>query len=135
MPGNAIRVIRSGVVGISFIVAPVLSGCVRARDVTAPGLGHPANPVSASVVFVPPENLLAGPSAPADDARSARPGMEMPGKSGTDHDHPADPGLAVYTCPMHADVRSDRPGTCPKCGMQLVPSHTPDQSHQHGGMP
>lgn len=31
------------------------------------------------------------------------------------------PGAAVYTCPMHPEVRSDRPGRCPKCGMQLVP--------------
>lgn len=26
----------------------------------------------------------------------------------------------VYTCPMHPDVKSDAPGTCPKCGMTLV---------------
>jgi len=26
----------------------------------------------------------------------------------------------VYTCPMHADVTSDKPGKCPKCGMTLV---------------
>ncbi len=26
-----------------------------------------------------------------------------------------------YTCPMHPEVRSDVPGTCPKCGMALVP--------------
>lgn len=25
----------------------------------------------------------------------------------------------AYTCPMHADVKSDKPGTCPKCGMDL----------------
>ncbi len=28
---------------------------------------------------------------------------------------------AVYTCPMHPEVRSDRPGACPKCGMALEP--------------
>jgi Cu+-exporting ATPase len=28
-------------------------------------------------------------------------------------------GAAVYTCPMHPEVRSDRPGSCPKCGMAL----------------
>lgn len=25
----------------------------------------------------------------------------------------------VYTCPMHPEVRSDKPGSCPKCGMAL----------------
>jgi Cu+-exporting ATPase len=28
---------------------------------------------------------------------------------------------AGYTCPMHPEVRQDRPGTCPKCGMGLEP--------------
>ena len=26
----------------------------------------------------------------------------------------------MYTCPMHPDVTSDKPGKCPKCGMALV---------------
>lgn len=26
----------------------------------------------------------------------------------------------VYTCTMHPEVRSDKPGDCPKCGMTLV---------------
>jgi len=26
----------------------------------------------------------------------------------------------VYSCPMHPEVKSDRPGTCPKCGMDLI---------------
>ncbi|HUR80873.1 MAG TPA: heavy metal translocating P-type ATPase [Thermoanaerobaculia bacterium] len=33
---------------------------------------------------------------------------------------PAAPG-AVYVCPMHPEVRSDKPGACPKCGMALEP--------------
>ncbi len=33
---------------------------------------------------------------------------------------PAAPGT-MYTCPMHPEVRQDRPGTCPKCGMALEP--------------
>lgn len=27
---------------------------------------------------------------------------------------------AFYTCPMHPDMKSDKPGTCPKCGMNLT---------------
>ena len=26
---------------------------------------------------------------------------------------------ATYTCPMHPEVNSDKPGQCPKCGMNL----------------
>jgi Cu+-exporting ATPase len=38
-----------------------------------------------------------------------------------------DPG-AVYTCPMHPDVRQIGPGTCPICGMALEPAEvTADQ--------
>ncbi len=33
---------------------------------------------------------------------------------------PADPG-SVYACPMHPEVRLEHPGSCPKCGMTLVP--------------
>ncbi len=27
----------------------------------------------------------------------------------------------LYTCPMHPEIRQDRPGSCPKCGMALEP--------------
>ncbi len=26
----------------------------------------------------------------------------------------------TYTCPMHPEVTSNKPGKCPKCGMALV---------------
>ena len=26
----------------------------------------------------------------------------------------------TYTCAMHPEVRSDKPGKCPKCGMTLI---------------
>lgn len=28
-------------------------------------------------------------------------------------------GQALYSCPMHPEVVSDKPGKCPKCGMNL----------------
>ncbi len=34
---------------------------------------------------------------------------------------PADPG-AIYTCPMHAEIRQVGPGSCPICGMALEPA-------------
>ena len=27
----------------------------------------------------------------------------------------------IYTCPMHPQIRQDKPGTCPLCGMALEP--------------
>ena len=36
-----------------------------------------------------------------------------------DMDHSKIEMKAMYTCPMHADVKSDKPGECPKCGMDL----------------
>jgi Cu2+-exporting ATPase len=31
------------------------------------------------------------------------------------------PGGTMYTCSMHPEVKSDRPGSCPICGMDLIP--------------
>ena len=39
---------------------------------------------------------------------------------------PAPPG-AIYTCPMHPEVRQDNPGSCPICGMALEPE-TPTEA-------
>jgi P-type Cu+ transporter len=43
---------------------------------------------------------------------------------------------AIYTCPMHPEVRQDHPGDCPKCGMHLEPLNptatgTEDQKEIH----
>jgi uncharacterized membrane protein YraQ (UPF0718 family) len=49
--------------------------------------------------------------------------MNMAPMDEHDHDHGEerhDAGDAVYTCPMHPEVRSSTPGRCPKCGMDLV---------------
>ena len=34
---------------------------------------------------------------------------------------PTLPVAQTYTCPMHPEVRRDKPGSCPKCGMALEP--------------
>ena len=52
-----------------------------------------------------------GPGAKPDDQRSI-----------TKLDQRGDmkEGAVVYTCTMHPEVTSDKPGKCPKCGMTLV---------------
>ena len=44
--------------------------------------------------------------------------MDMNGKM--DHCKKADPKAIVYTCSMHPEVTSDKPGKCPKCAMELI---------------
>ncbi|OGD11677.1 MAG: hypothetical protein A2W20_07285 [Candidatus Aminicenantes bacterium RBG_16_66_30] len=39
----------------------------------------------------------------------------------------------IYTCPMHPDVQSDKPGKCPKCGMNLEKKAMP-MTHGQAGM-
>ena len=34
---------------------------------------------------------------------------------------PAKPAAGRYTCPMDPEIEQDGPGSCPKCGMALVP--------------
>ena len=38
------------------------------------------------------------------------------------------PHATTYTCPMHPNIRSDKPGNCPICGMELVPVFSSETS-------
>ena len=39
----------------------------------------------------------------------------------------------VYTCPMHPEIRSEGPGRCPICGMDLVPASEEGSDEEHRG--
>ena len=69
---------------------------------------------------------------PVDAAKGGTHGHGEHGHGEHGHgEHAAAP--AQYTCPMHPEVVSDAPGSCPKCGMTLVPvDHTKDGTHGHG---
>lgn len=77
---------------------------------------------------------------PAADAATGDPAKGTPATSEADHGHnhgdsashqaadtsgqsgnAARQPPTIYTCPMHPEVISDKPGRCPKCGMTLVP--------------
>ncbi|MEP7238904.1 MAG: heavy metal-binding domain-containing protein, partial [Ferruginibacter sp.] len=45
------------------------------------------------------------------------PGMKMPMKK---KETTQQTQKVTYTCPMHPEIHSDKPGNCPKCGMKLV---------------
>ncbi len=36
----------------------------------------------------------------------------------------------IYTCPMHPDIVSDKPGKCPKCGMELIQKKSNASEHK-----
>src|SRR5687767_14037838 len=42
-------------------------------------------------------------------------------QGGADNPPVAAPEGAVWTCPMHPEIRRDGPGDCPICGMALEP--------------
>jgi hypothetical protein len=94
--------------------------------------------------MAPPSSTLsvadAATTAPAQEAAGTHNmgGMNhsMPGMQ---HDHgsaatqPATTrAVAIYTCTMHPEVVSDKPGNCPKCGMKLVLKQDAKTS-EHGG--
>jgi hypothetical protein len=104
-----------------------LAGCVHTRDVRGPSPGHPASGESAVAPYTPPPN----PFARAIDESHVL---------DSTHGERADPvthsngPTTLYICPMHPEVRADRPGACPKCGMDLVPrrgAHESHGDHQH----
>ncbi|MDP1973481.1 MAG: heavy metal-binding domain-containing protein, partial [Sediminibacterium sp.] len=36
-----------------------------------------------------------------------------------------------YTCPMHPEIVKNEPGSCPKCGMNLVPVDVKEKENSH----
>jgi Cu+-exporting ATPase len=53
----------------------------------------------------------------ADPAKYLKPKAEVPPRPGV-----------VYTCPMHPEIRRDKPGSCPICGMALEPMAVVEES-------
>jgi hypothetical protein len=99
-----------------------------------------ADPVEPVVAQTPPSADHGGHAdhgAPSDSSKTGpAPESHPEGHDhGTMHEPPAPKtqpaAAAVYTCPMHPDVVSDKPGKCPKCGMRLIQKKGSDA--EHGG--
>lgn len=102
---------------ISTLAALVLlAACSSTPAPTADRAQNPASPAAAESPLPP----FAAPQA------AAQPKPTQAGRQEHDHSSAAaaaeeKPEAVTYTCPMHPEVRSHEPGSCPKCGMTLVP--------------
>lgn len=99
----------------------LVPACASAAGTFEPlAANHPANPRAAEAPIEDPAPFLRGETKPPPAAAPAAPdGAPAPPAS-----------TAAYVCPMHPEVGAAEPGTCPKCGMQLVPRA---KEHAHGG--
>jgi len=90
---------------LMIIVLTCALGPAACADGTLPQrtVQHPGDPNAS-------EGYAAAPLTIAEEGQHERPGNA--GREGE---------AAAYTCPMHAEVVSAVPGSCPRCGMKLVP--------------
>jgi len=101
----------------------LLAGCGSTPAEAPLAQDHPANPHATEALATPPSQVLASHDDVQRTQTQQMPPMHdgMHGTHGSMHPAPAaTTQAAVYTCPMHPEVVSDKPGKCPKCGMNLV---------------
>ncbi len=119
-----------------FALALTLSGCAS-RDID---LQSGASADAAAEVAPAPDSM--GVLLSGFDPESAAPTSSTDREHHVHHGHGSDlapKGAGTeYTCPHHPEVRSDKPGVCPKCKMDLVPSQPrpkAEPEHDHGARP
>jgi Cu(I)/Ag(I) efflux system membrane fusion protein len=66
---------------------------------------------------------------------SAIPGLAKLSKTEGVNEHKAEEGKKLYTCPMHPFIITDKPGSCPICGMSLVPAKSDSGEAPAAGAP
>ncbi len=127
-----IALIIAGLIWCSFVIAqPVTYTCPMHPEIHAAKPGNcpkcgmklvkeKQKAVKKPVIKKPVGEKLKGTNMPVDTA-SPKPA--------------ANPDLPLtYTCPMHPEIHSDKPGNCPKCGMKLVQEKEKNNVDDHEGM-
>lgn len=93
--------------------------------------GKPGNCPKCGMKLVVQKTKATKPSTPAQVKKSPAPKPTSQGATASPAKKIEAPvPVIVYTCPMHPEVKSDKPGNCPKCGMklELQKSATPKQT-------
>jgi hypothetical protein len=112
----------------SWLRLAILAGCVyggcASEPKPRPAALDPSNPGAPES----PPLALAPLASPPPARRAQPPASTAPADAEHGHEHGGGatgdktPDIhQMYTCPMHPEVTSDKPGRCPKCGMNLVP--------------
>lgn len=133
----------------ALLATTTFSACSLQSALVPVSAQHPASPEALEASVTRPSGTLddqvmspAGRRGDAEPAttsgHSGMAGMQghvgMAGHAGMKHEETSSGQQAkpVYTCPMHSDVRSDKPGSCPKCGMPLrLKAQTQEQGDVH----
>lgn len=87
----------------SALIGLLLVGCATVPTPATQSPDNPAHPAAPEAV-TPPASPELGSQAPEPEP-----------------EEPEERATVTYTCPMHPHVASDSPGSCPVCGMALVP--------------
>lgn len=103
----------------AVLTALFLTGCAGTTPPPRFSAVSPADAEAPEAATPAPAPALMGErdeSGPEPAAATAKPGAGHEG-----HSMPTpDSAEAVYSCPMHPEVKQASPGSCPKCGMTLV---------------
>lgn len=96
--------LKQSLIALSFTL--ILLGCSRER-MTRVSSDNPASPAATE--------------APVPQSQGIAPGLSGQAPTETTISSTQQNQKVVYTCPMHPQILRDKPGSCPICGMTLVP--------------